>query len=468
MFDEPTPAPRTTAPAGDGPGFPPSAPRRISRRELLAWLAAAAGAGVAGTSVFAGGSRPVGPRAERTAPAMPPATPDPVARREGGATSLSSGTARWSDLAPAPTDRRLLVVIELAGGNDGLSTVVPAGIAGYHDLRSATRIDDDDVLSIDDEVGLHPNLAGVAALGLSIVEGIGSSAPDGSHFEMFARWWGGHSERVETTGWIGRAADLLHDGSVPTTAISVGSGAHPILRSEAAPTLSLPSLDALWAVAGAPLDDRFLGAFQTGLEALADGAGSGERHRRALGDARSFGERIVARDDSGVDVYDEYGYDWGFGSALHLAATLAVHDAGVRIVHIVMDGDFDTHEGHDWRHPALMADLDRNLVAFHAELDAAGVADRVAVMTVSEFGRTAAENGSRGLDHGTASTALVLGPGTGGRFGRHPSLTSLDEHGDLIATAPFENYLAGTVGHWLGLPADSLFPSATDHLRPFS
>jgi uncharacterized protein (DUF1501 family) len=462
MIDDPSYP--TASPAAAGPH---RSSGRISRRELIAWLAAATGAGVAGSSVLAGGTRSTGA----------PIRPEPASARPAAAPSMSSvpsgpaaiGSRRWADLTPAPVADRMLVVVELAGGNDGLSTVVPHGITGYHDLRSTTRIEAADVIDLDGEVGLHPNLAGVAGLGVSLVEGIGSFTPDGSHFEMMARWWSGRSDSPTATGWVGRAADLLHDGSVPTTAISVGSGAHPILRSSDAPTLSLPSLDALWAVAGASPDDHFLSTFQASLDRLGsdDGSTSGARHRRAIRDARSFGEGLAGADDE-TDVYGRFGYDWGFGSALHLAATLTAHDVGVKIVHIVMDGDFDTHDGHDWRHPELMAALDRNLVAFHAELDAHGVADRVAVMTVSEFGRTATENGSSGLDHGTASTALVLGPGAGGRIGEHPSLTSFDDHGHLVPTAPFDDYVAGTVEHWLGLPADEIAPNAVERLRPLA
>ena len=133
-----------------------------------------------------------------------------------------------------------------------------------------------------------------------------------------------------------------------------------------------------------------------------------------------------------------------------------------------MDGDFDTHEDHAETYPELMRELDTNLAAFHDDLDARGLGDDVMVMTTSEFGRTLDENSSGGLDHGTSATAFLSGPGTGSsgstgllgsskRLGDLPSLTRLDDNGDLQATLPFESYLAGVVEGWLGVPASEVF-----------
>ncbi len=134
-------------------------------------------------------------------------------------------------------------------------------------------------------------------------------------------------------------------------------------------------------------------------------------------------------------------------------------------MHVSMSGDFDTHEGHAWRHPELMRELDTNLAAFHDDLDQRGIGDSVMVMTTSEFGRTLSENASGGLDHGTASTVLLSGPGTGDQLGwRHgalPSLTDLDDNNDVKATVPLEEYLGGVVEGWLGVPATEVFAAST-------
>lgn len=415
-------------------------------------MAAGTGAAAAGGTVLFNGTSPAGPN-----------DPPGSVTRPGGSTSSAAsaagtvGTATGQRPAAATTDR-MLVVLEMPGGNDGLSLAVPHGRGKYYDRRRRTAIAASDVLGIDDEVGLHPNLSQLHQRGISLVEGVGSTTPDGSHFEMQARWWAGTSNAGSTaTGWVGRLADLLRDDAIPAAAVSVGSGAHPIVRSATGSTLSMPSADAVWALAGADQDDEFRSAYQRTLRTFAAGDSA---HARTLGATIDFAETIVALDDGSEP--DELGYEgWGLGSALQFAALVLAGGTGVKVVHVSMSGDFDTHEGHDWRHPELMRELDTNLAAFHGDLDRRGIGDKVLVMTTSEFGRTLAENASGGLDHGTASTMFLSGPNTGAELGwRHgelPSLTDLDDNGDVKATVPLESYLGGVVEGWLGVPATEVF-----------
>ena len=119
-------------------------------------------------------------------------------------------------------------------------------------------------------------------------------------------------------------------------------------------------------------------------------------------------------------------------------------------------GDYDTHQGEAQRHPLLMQDLDAGVETFFTTLDAAGASDRALVMTVSEFGRRPGENGS-GTDHGTAAPHFLIGPGVkGGRHGAPPSLTQLDDHGNLAFTTDFRTYYAAAVQDWLGVDAEAV------------
>lgn len=429
---------------------------RISRRELLAWLAAGTGAAATGTSVL------LGHRGEDELPSS------------ARTTSAVPGTAApHIDAVPlaAPNSTaasRLLVVIEMPGGNDGLSTVVPYANAAYYDLRDATAIAADDVLALDGQLGLHPELARLHERGVSVVEGIGSAAPDGSHFEMQARWWSGNSDDVDTTtGWIGRLADVLaNDSSAhgPAAALSVGSGAHPIIRSATGSTVAMPDAGALWAVAGAAPDDARATAYQRALRAFATiDTPMGPSMREGL----AFADLMI---ELGLDDEDAeaLGYEgWGLGQGLQFAASVLDGDVGVRIVHVQTDGDYDTHEGHAWKHPELMRELDANLDAFHRDLERRGLDDRVMVMTTSEFGRTIKENASGGLDHGTASTMLLSGPGPNRVVGEAPSLTRRDTNDDLIAPIRFEDYLGGVVEGWLDVPASEVFAGPTSPLELF-
>lgn len=352
---------------------------------------------------------------------------------------------------------RLLVVVEMPGGNDGLSLAVPYGDGAYYDLRSQTAIAEADVLDLDGSLGLHPNLASLHQRGVTVVEGVGSTRPDGSHFEMQQRWWAGSSTSAAgSTGWIGRLGDVLANAgaSGPAAALSVGSGAHPIIASATGSTVSMPSADALWAVAGAQPDDVMRTAYQRTLRAFSTGDGL---LAPTLRNGLDFADRMI---DSGLgeDEAEELGYEgWGLGSSLRFAAAVFGGDIGVRVVHVQAEGDFDTHEGHAWKHPEMMRSLDANIAAFHDDMTARGLDDQVMVMTTSEFGRTAKENGSGGLDHGTASTMLLSGPLTNGLAGARPSLTRRDDNDDLVATVPLEAYLGGVVESWLDVPSSEIF-----------
>ncbi len=427
-------------------------PNQISRRELLKWASAGAGAAAVGSATYLFGRddppERVGSAAVDSAPRRTQVTAAPP----------QTTTAAASTITPAAPGERLLVVVEMDGGNDGLSMLVPYGLRGYYDLRSSTAIGESDVLAIDDEVGLHGELTNLHRRGAAVIQGIGSNQPDGSHFEMMARWWSGTPDGVGrfTTGFLGRLADAIGDPAAPAVALSIGSGSHPALIAEQVTTLSIPSSDAAWYVAGATEDDPARFAFQRGLAAFGSATGRGgyeDRLRRAWADSITFGNVLLGGEDDGSDR----GYPGSaLGNGLRLAADLFAGGTGVRIVHVPMQQDFDTHDDHAGRYPYLMQDLDDSLEAFLADLESRGLSDRVLVMTTSEFGRTAHDNASGGLDHGTASHALLLGPVNAGRFGEHPSLTELDDNNDLVATAPFDRYYATVAEGWFGVPASDV------------
>lgn len=454
-------------------------PQKLSRRELLAWMAAGGGAAATGGLLL---SQQDGDSAAFTAR-------NPTGSTSSSTTSTTAAApvvGRVSATSPPPDGDRLLVVVEMPGGNDGHSMVVPDGVTGFYDLRPQTGIASADVLRIDDLVGFAPSLPGLHQRGATIVHGVGSTTPDGSHFEMMNRWWAGNPRLADTpTGWVGRLADVLDDGTSPVTAMSVAAGGHPIIRSAKGTTIALPGVDSLWTVSGADPGDRFMRTYQRSLRTMTAATGTaGPAHlaRTTMAETIEFADRLLdgAARDSGEEEGEEReaagddadgGYGWEqLGQALRFAASTFERDLGVRVIHVSMSGDFDTHEGHAYTHPELMGELDRALASFHDDLVAKGLDDRVAVMTVSEFGRTAGENGSAGLDHGTSSTMLLEGPGLrdNRELGEIPSLTRFDDNGDFLTTVPFDSYLAGVVEHWLGVPASEVFPSAPQPLDIFA
>jgi uncharacterized protein (DUF1501 family) len=446
----------------------------FSRRDMLKWMSAGAGAAAVSGGFLLTGRSDSSSGVARSAPR------DNVVPEEPGGTDAAP-----PDSGPAPTlapieapvansdpSSRMLVVVEMNGGNDGLSTFVPYGMGNYYDLRQDTAIAQGDVLQIDSELGLHPNLRALHARGMAIVEGVGSFQPDESHFAMSDRWWAGDVRGTAEydTGIWGRLADVIGDGSAPAVAMSIGAGAHPSLVSRSAGTLSLTDPWAAWTLAGADEGDVMRYAFQSAMAAYGKGPldGAFGRARATGGLATKFAERLILLpgDDEDGDGVPDSGIAYPgseLGNRLRFTANLLGAGQGVRIVHLSVGG-FDTHENHNAEHGALMTDINDSIEAFLQDLERLGLSDRVLVMTTSEFGRRPKPNDSAGLDHGTASSMALFGPVNRGRFGQHHSLTDFAEDDNFIATVGFDSYYATVAEGWFGVPPSELFNQPVETL----
>ncbi len=444
-------------------------PAQITRRELLKWASAGAGAAAVGVGTYSvgrgGAPSASGVLAPSSGPTMPPATSSDRPRNPDASVGVPDATV---PAVSASTDlgQRLLVVVEMAGGNDGMSMLVPYGNGSYYDLRPRTAIGDADVLVLDDQVGFHPELKRLHAHGAAVMQGVGSFDSDGSHFEMLARWWSGSpvAGGARDTGFLGRLADLIGDPAAAAVAMSVGSDATPAIASRSVSTLAIPGADAAAYLAGAGDDDPFRQLFQQGFAAFGAGESAFEldaRLRRLKHQSAAFASVLNEIDQEGEEGDDGYPSS-ELAQGLRLAARLFSGDHGVRIVHVPMQQDFDTHDDHNGRYPGLMQDFDSSVGAFLDDLAARGLSDRVLLMTTSEFGRTARDNDSGGLDHGTASNALLIGPVNAGRFGEHPSLVDLDDNDNLKPTMGLDQYYATVAEGWFGVSAsDVLDPGST-------
>lgn len=438
------------------PSRPPTgaaARRLLTRRAFLSALGAAgalaAGAGaLTGCTSSPSAAPSGGSAAGGVGPTGGPGAGDPVGR-----------------VVPGAVDGRVLVVVDLQGGNDGLSTLVPYASGRYRDLRPNLAVPDDEVLAGDGEVGFHPSLQRLARRGLVTVEGVGPLAGDLSHFDMSARWQRGDVDGTGTrlrTGFLGRLTDALDDGS-PLVGVALG-GPSPHLVNDRASTMSLDSLDALWFLE--PADWSEASAYQQGLTAF---GGDDQLPAVAAGSYRQLldlaGRLAAGGDDDGRDV------DWEhpmvaeggeLGWQLYLAADLIRAGLGTRVVYTGVGG-YDTHTGHAYAAEANLAQLDVAVDGFLSRAGELGFADRVLVATISEFGRRVPENGS-GLDHGNASTMLMAGPVGDRRAGERPPLDDLDEYDNLRTTIGFDRYLATLAQEWLGVEAASVLPGAPEPL----
>jgi uncharacterized protein (DUF1501 family) len=348
-------------------------------------------------------------------------------------------------------DGRVLVVLQLNGGNDGINTVVPYADEGYAKHRKVLRLPTDRLLKINDHVGLHSALRSAADLlesgRLAIVQGVGYPNPNRSHFESMAIWQTARFDPQEKNlGWLGRALD---DGRPPAdrspSALHVGLDA---------PTVALQGRRAV-SSALARLDDLALPAGVNSRPATGGASGGADVKafvRRSLLDAYITADRLheAARVPDTATGYPE----GALGGSLRLMARLLKAGFGTRVFYATHTGQgYDTHQFQLATHAGLLAELGGSLRAFLDDLKAARLAERVVVLVFSEFGRRVAENASQGTDHGTAGPVLVAGAGVkAGLVGKTPSLLDL-EAGDLKMSVDFRRVYATVLEDWLGLPA---------------
>jgi uncharacterized protein (DUF1501 family) len=369
-----------------------------------------------------------------------------------GAAALAAGagTVGWREIAgraeadPLPSDASVLVLVTLYGGNDGLGTVVPYADGAYHDARPDLAYGEDEVLRLDDQLGLNPAMKGFKTLWdakrLAIVRGVGYPKPDHSHFRSMDIWQTGSPERPASTGWIGRWLDATRPD--PLRVVSVGATLPPLAVGTKAAGVALPLTD-FAAPAGA------LGAGVTAL-AQADPADPPTQAMaaRATGTLLSatamFGAPLDAATGAAADDDENQAQGGSAGGQSALARQLAIVSRCIRAgvptqVYAVSLGGFDTHADEKGTQSRLLGELDAAVSGFLSGLEKDTRGSRVVLAVYSEFGRRVGANASQGTDHGTAGPVLVAGhPVRGGFFGDQPSLTALDD-GDLKVTTDFRS-----------------------------
>jgi uncharacterized protein (DUF1501 family) len=366
--------------------------------------------------------------------------------------------------ATVERDGRVLVVLELDGGNDGINTVVPYRDEGYALQRRRLRLPREQLVGVSGDVGLHPSLTAFAKLlesgRLAIVQGVGYPRPSRSHFRSMAVWQSARLDPEEHggSGWLGRALDA-GGASRTVSAQLIGTGPPPVaLRGRRAVAASLQRREDFRLPAGAEQLGRTLSAAEPGDDLAAF------VHRSLLDTCVTAGK--LAEAGSGDANVRYPGSD--LAGRLRLIARLLEAGLGTRIFYTRLGG-FDTHSAQLFRHANLLATLGGAVAAFLADLKAAKLDERVVVLVFSEFGRTVKENASAGTDHGTAGPVFLAGAGVkGGVVGATPSLTELDPvHGDLKLGVDFRRVYASVLERWLGLPAKEALGGSFEPLTLF-
>jgi uncharacterized protein (DUF1501 family) len=357
--------------------------------------------------------------------------------------SVPAFLAVTAEAAPPEPDARVLVVIQLDGGNDGINTVVPCGDEGYARHRELLRLHADRLIKVAAGIGLHPSLNDVVKLlesgWLAVVPGVGYPNPSRSHFRSMAVWQTARldPEEHQGPGWIGRIGD-----EVPSAgAIFLGSETPPAaLRGRRSIPASVDRLADF--TLPASIDVKPAAASSSPENELSSFV------ERSLLDAYATADRLAEMTRGRKSGQPEDGL---FG---HLLTVARLIKSGARArIYYAQHGGYDTHAQQLYPHSALLRDLGYALKAFFEELTEAKLADRVVVLCFSEFGRRVQENASGGTDHGTSGPVLLAGPAVQpGLIGAYPSLTDL-EGGDLKMTVDFRRVYAAAVEKWLELPS---------------
>src|SRR5579863_7366334 len=342
-----------------------------------------------------------------------------------GIASANTLNAEGSHFAKAASDRTLIVV-QMAGGNDGLNTVVPFTDSLYKQMRPTLAIPDTKVLPLDTRLGLHPNLAPLKKLWdsghLAVVEGVGYPNQSLSHFQAMDIWQTLDLNGNGSEGWLGKLVSgwVDKDGH-PFKAMDIGVQTAQALSSINAPVPTVASIPS-YRVAPDPLDTDRGNARLQALMKLYNSYPQTSPYA-ALLDATALNAQEGSRElqQANIDYKSTLSYPAGpFAAGLKVLAEAIVQNLGLRVGYVTL-GVFDTHAGQSATHDALMTTLANGLSAFYNDLLAHGKADNVVIMTWSEFGRRVEENGSLGTDHGTAAPMFVLGnPITQGVFGEPP------------------------------------------------
>ncbi len=385
--------------------------------------------------------------------------------------ALQSEAADSSTQIVTGKDDTILVVLQMAGGNDGINTIVPYSSDYYHKARPVIGLSAQQVIKVNGEIGFHGAMTGFKDLydsgNLAVIQGVGYPNPNRSHFRSTEIWQtASDADQVENYGWIGRYFDNCCGGADPTVGVVVGNQLPESFYARTPMGICFNN----------PQNYRFIANQQTetAYEHMNDADMNGQNpdensggsigmlaaaqpmtggkvedfiERTAL-NAQMSSEKI--RDIAGR-VQNQATYPTSeLGNSLKLVAKLIGGGLPTRIYY-VSQGGYDTNTGQVNRQKQLLADLGNSTKAFVDDLKAQGNLPRVLVMTFSEFGRRVAENANGGTDHGAAAPMFIIGNKVrAGLLGSYPSPAPQDLfEGDIKFNVDFRSVYAGILEDWL-------------------
>jgi uncharacterized protein (DUF1501 family) len=381
--------------------------------------------------------------------------------------------AQAAEFAPRVTGKsKILVLVQMGGGNDGLNTVIPYNDGTYYKARPTIGIQPEKVLKLNDNVGFNPNMTAMHELfnqgKVAVVQAVGYPNPNRSHFRSIEIWQTGQPDKIENTGWLGRyldCADCTKNGNI-FAAVNVEPALPKTLQSNSVMVPSVSNVfDFTFRTDPQYLQDRAtqLRTFDEIYQSFSSKRPHAELLRKAGLEANKASDYLqkIVRGYKGNVKYP----DGSFGNGLKFIAQMISGGVDGRIFTVNLDG-FDTHTNQLSGQNRLLKQLSEGVGAFYKDLQEHDLQDDVVVMAFSEFGRRVAENNGRGTDHGTAAPVYIIGSKVkGGVYGDGPSLTTLDD-GDLKYKIDFRSIYATMLDRWMAADSKQILGQNFDYI-PF-
>lgn len=351
--------------------------------------------------------------------------------------------------AMVPPGNKVLVILQLSGGNDGLNTVIPVRNDLYYKARPRLGIQRNNALMIGDEAGLHPALTGFKELyddgSLGILNNVGYPNPDRSHFRSMDIWHtASNSNEYLTTGWLGRYLDAQCNGcDKPTQAIEIDDILSLSMKGEHIKGIAVKDPQRLYGTA----NEKFFKDVNKNHTDNKDEQPVDYLYK-TMAETLSSADYIFKQ--SRLHPTNAEYPKTDLGNSMKTIASLIFSDINTKVYYVSL-GSFDTHVGQEGQQQRLFTEMNDAVKAFVKDLKQNNRFNDVMLMTFSEFGRRVAQNASGGTDHGTANNMFLIGGGLKqkGLINALPDLADLDE-GDLKHKVDFKNVYATVLNKWLG------------------
>ncbi|MGB0346890.1 MAG: DUF1501 domain-containing protein, partial [Balneolaceae bacterium] len=373
----------------------------------------------------------------------------------GGIPVNAMARTKFLNRLMASDNNRVLILIQLGGGNDGLNTVIPFENDVYYQQRPTIAITKEESIQLSDEIGIHPAMASLQPMwgsgNMAVFNNVGYEDPNRSHARSTDIWTSAsNSDQMLGTGWAGRF--LVEDNpdyiaNPPEFPLGVRIGGSTTLFQSEFGNLGVT-------FGGASQFAQFLeqGGFYNEDDVPENEFGRSLSFARKIANSSfKYLESIQSAADNATNLV-EYPNS-SLSRSLSVVARLIRGGLQTKVF-LVSKGGFDTHNDQgstEGGHANLLRDVADSVHAFYADLESDELNDRALTMTFSEFGRTLVENSSAGTDHGSSAPVMVFGPVNGGIYGEHADLINLDRSGDPVFGLDYRTIYSSILNSWFGL-----------------